>query len=296
MKIRAQRTSELDVRPQASACENSMKKCSYCGTEYPDDLVVCPVDQTPFEKDYQPIVETESKRRPVTDENRKRIQELRRIGFQKLLAGIVLLFAVGVLWFIFLDEDAGLHSHSYSGGSYSRGRGLGILLLFPVFGLWNIVRGVIYLIRAQSGDEHYAKSVEDTNSYTITGVETAEIISFKANDDGSAGLYIQKDGTIFNRFASAESSLGGKGTVIQGPATFTLIACCTKPTYLTLKIMPESYDPNKTLIIPPGTNQVQITLQVSSNLINWETATNNIYGSPNTAQFFRIKEDNLSPP
>jgi hypothetical protein len=95
------------------------------------------------------------------DENRKRIQELRRIGFQKLLAGVVLLFAVGVLCFIFLDEDADLHSHSYSGGSYLHGRGLGMVLLAGVFGLWNIVRGVIYLVRAQSGDDHYAKSVED---------------------------------------------------------------------------------------------------------------------------------------
>jgi hypothetical protein len=25
-----------------------MKKCSYCGAEYPDDAAVCPVDQTPF--------------------------------------------------------------------------------------------------------------------------------------------------------------------------------------------------------------------------------------------------------
>jgi hypothetical protein len=25
-----------------------MKKCSYCGAEYPDDAVVCPIDQTPF--------------------------------------------------------------------------------------------------------------------------------------------------------------------------------------------------------------------------------------------------------
>jgi hypothetical protein len=78
------------ARLQASACENSMKKCSYCGAEYPDDLVACPIDQTPFEKDYQPIVETESKRRPVIDEKRKRTQELRRIGFQRLLAGIVI--------------------------------------------------------------------------------------------------------------------------------------------------------------------------------------------------------------
>ena len=25
-----------------------MKKCSYCGAEYPDDVVACPIDQTPF--------------------------------------------------------------------------------------------------------------------------------------------------------------------------------------------------------------------------------------------------------
>ena len=36
-----------------------------------------------------------------------------------------------------------------------------MVLLAGVFGLWNIVRGVIYLIRAQSGNEHFAKTVED---------------------------------------------------------------------------------------------------------------------------------------
>jgi hypothetical protein len=27
-----------------------MKKCSYCGAEYPDDAVICAVDHTPFER------------------------------------------------------------------------------------------------------------------------------------------------------------------------------------------------------------------------------------------------------
>ncbi|MGO9705697.1 MAG: hypothetical protein ACLPYZ_10800 [Limisphaerales bacterium] len=94
------------------------------------------------------------------DENRKRIQELRWIGFQKLLTGVVLVFAAGVLCFIFFGEDA--DSHSPSGGSYVRGRGLAFLLLVPAYGLWSIVRGVICLIRAQSGDENYAKGIEDT--------------------------------------------------------------------------------------------------------------------------------------
>jgi len=36
-----------------------------------------------------------------------------------------------------------------------------MVFLAGMCGLWSIVRGVIYLIRAQSGDEHYAKGVED---------------------------------------------------------------------------------------------------------------------------------------
>ena len=89
-------------------------------------------------------------------ENNKRIQELRRIGFQSILTGIVILFAVGCIGYMFFDEMSEAHSHSYSGR-----RGLGLLLLIPAYGLWSIVRGVIYFIRAQSGDEHYAKGVED---------------------------------------------------------------------------------------------------------------------------------------
>ena len=31
-----------------------MKKCSYCGAEYPDDATICAVDHTPFEQPSQP--------------------------------------------------------------------------------------------------------------------------------------------------------------------------------------------------------------------------------------------------
>jgi len=37
---------------------------------------------------------------------------------------------------------------------------MGMLLLLPAYGLWNIARGIIYLIRSQSGNENYAKGVE----------------------------------------------------------------------------------------------------------------------------------------
>jgi hypothetical protein len=31
-----------------------MKKCSYCGAEYPDDAVMCAIDHTPFESPVEP--------------------------------------------------------------------------------------------------------------------------------------------------------------------------------------------------------------------------------------------------
>jgi hypothetical protein len=34
---------------------NQMKKCSYCGAEYPDDAAVCAVDRTPLEGAGQPL-------------------------------------------------------------------------------------------------------------------------------------------------------------------------------------------------------------------------------------------------
>jgi hypothetical protein len=31
-----------------------MKKCSYCGAEYPDDAAMCAIDHTPFERPSEP--------------------------------------------------------------------------------------------------------------------------------------------------------------------------------------------------------------------------------------------------
>ena len=90
------------------------------------------------------------------DKNRKRTQDSRWIAFQSILAGIVIIMVVGLFCFMMLTNDADPHS-----GSHASRRGLGFFLFTGIFGLWMIVRGVIYLIRALSGDENYAKNVEN---------------------------------------------------------------------------------------------------------------------------------------
>jgi hypothetical protein len=48
-----------------------MKKCSYCGAEYPDDAVMCAIDQTPFERPSEPPLPE-----PPPPEPRRREYEL----------------------------------------------------------------------------------------------------------------------------------------------------------------------------------------------------------------------------
>ncbi|HSY44258.1 MAG TPA: hypothetical protein VK811_10145 [Candidatus Acidoferrum sp.] len=91
-----------------------------------------------------------------TDKNRKRAQDLRWNGFLSIVAGIVIITVMGLFCFMFLVE-----SPSSQSGSYSSGRGLGFLLFGGIWALWMIVRGIIYFIRALSGNEHYAKTVEN---------------------------------------------------------------------------------------------------------------------------------------
>ncbi len=47
-----------------------MKKCSYCGAEYPDDVTACVTDQTPLE---QPHFKTTATISPATGEKSEAI-------------------------------------------------------------------------------------------------------------------------------------------------------------------------------------------------------------------------------
>jgi hypothetical protein len=129
-----------------------------------------------------------------------------------------------------------------------------------------------------------------SNQVSIAEGETAEVVSLGGVASGSFNsASFVKDGIVFNSLVTPPSNF----VVVKGPVTFRLVSQDGNA-HLTLKVMPESFPPDKTLILPPGTNQVSITLESSTNLVNWASATNGVYGSPDEARFFRIHLQKLN--
>ncbi|MEI2724292.1 MAG: hypothetical protein V9H26_12370 [Verrucomicrobiota bacterium] len=149
-----------------------------------------------------------------------------------------------------------------------------------------------------------------TNSVQIADFETGELISVLTTNSGDyspfpAYVLVNKDNFTFKLRASASQSfqnssyslaMAGSGDTVRGTAMFFI-----NPAYaysaqgFTIKITPVSFPPNQTLIVPSGTNQVQVSLESSTNLVNWATTTNGVYGSPDAAYFFRMRMTKLQP-
>jgi len=79
----------------------------------------------------------------------ERNKEIRNIGIRNTLIGTVLTGAAGITIYIALPLSSGLSS--------GIARASGVVLLGGLYGLWKLVKGVIYLVRPQS--EH--KSIPD---------------------------------------------------------------------------------------------------------------------------------------
>jgi len=135
-------------------------------------------------------------------------------------------------------------------------------------------------------------------SLDIQDGETAELLSSSTETENEPTCTIQKSGLTFLAFARTRancSSSHTQGSTVAGPARITVRPASAVAALLTIKITPMTYDVNKTIILPPGTNQVYVTLESSTNLVAWADATNGVYGTPDTARFFRIRLSSLVP-
>ena len=115
--------------------------------------------------------------------------------------------------------------------------------------------------------------------------QTAELIS--AFPDRSGVIYIEKDGITLS------AMLGNGITVpvtIAGPARVKIDGL---KFMATIRFTPEPYPPDKSILVPPGVGGATITLECSTNLVDWTSATNGVYTNQPVAKFFRIKADRI---
>jgi hypothetical protein len=134
---------------------------------------------------------------------------------------------------------------------------------------------------------------------TIGQYEVAELVSYPTTMNSfGASLTVLKDGkTIPYRYSTwpaAQSAIDA--LTVVGPATIRFAVQGGPNSYpglCTFRVSPEAFPPDRTIILPPGTNQVQVTLECSTNLSQWFPATNGVYGPMPEAKFFRIKLDKL---
>ncbi len=80
-----------------------------------------------------------------------------------------------------------------------------------------------------------------------------------------------------------------QGDVISGPARFFLASDERVNAWLTLEWIPAQVDPRSTMIVPQSTNAVAVSMEWSTNLVNWSEGTNGVYSTADAAKFFRVK-------
>jgi hypothetical protein len=159
---------------------------------------------------------------------------------------------------------------------------------------------IILLLVALTGFAHAgvvtltAQSSNETNGVaelTVGPYELAEVISFPSYINAGSRLEIEKDGKKATHRVGDNSSLSCFDPVIvAGPASIRLVATPSGGTGMcTVRLSPEAFPPDRTILVPPGTNQARITLECSTNLVQWFSATNGVYGPLPEAKFFRIK-------
>lgn len=81
---------------------------------------------------------------------------------------------------------------------------------------------------------------------------------------------------------------GGSWKIVTGPALIEFH--CTDPNYafpLNYRTRTNYHPPDKTVVIPPGQGGL-VTLQCSSNLVDWVTTTNSLHTNVPSMKFFRV--------
>ena len=130
----------------------------------------------------------------------------------------------------------------------------------------------------------------------IESYEVGEVVSFPAGMNANSRVEVVKDGMTSVLETVTSPNQGRDPLVVAGPAVIRLSVygnSANRAGLCTVRITPEAYPPDKAILVAPGSGGAIITLECSTNLVNWTTTTNGVYTNLPAAKFFRIKEERI---
>lgn len=126
-----------------------------------------------------------------------------------------------------------------------------------------------------------------TNFFSIGSNEVAAVAYCRAPQGLDVRLYCTKDDLTFG---------ANEGGIAAGPAAFTMISLSGSGAVpVTFEVTPQvqTFPPEKTVIVPEASTGAFITMELSTNLMQWMTVTNGFYTGTNGAKFLRIRADRI---
>jgi len=130
-------------------------------------------------------------------------------------------------------------------------------------------------------------STTNTNSAVITVASNSCVTIKTASVYSSATLLVTMQGVNFTFNLSFQDI---NNFTFTGPATLQLQGDSYAPAFVTVDVEPGFFPPGKTATVGSYSGNVQVTMQMSTDLVNWTTATNGMtYTNSPDARFFRIQ-------
>lgn len=130
-------------------------------------------------------------------------------------------------------------------------------------------------------------SSESGKQLKVEPYEVAELVSHAVG----MAIFIEKDGERFKLPQVGEFPQLPAPAVIAGPAKFDVRGLG----WATFRITPQAMPAWKTLLLPPSTNAVVVSFQVSSNLVDWTSVTNLLFPGVTAPKFFRLRLESGDP-
>jgi hypothetical protein len=130
-------------------------------------------------------------------------------------------------------------------------------------------------------------SPTSTNSAVIT-VSSNSFATIKSVNSASGG-YVQLNLQGVN-FAFHLPDSSPSGLIFSGPATMQLQGDGYGAALATVDVEPGPFPPGKALTVGANSGNVQVTMQMSTDLVTWTPAVNGmVYTNTPDARFFRIQ-------